>query len=151
MQRERLKAIYDKTRGRCWYCGASIHPLSDWQADHQHPRAQGGGDDLTNLVSACRPCNQRKGNRTVDQYRHSLLVNLEHAISIAYEISEKLEGQVGWETYPNVDGPPQDLSSVTELLLEAADTAVNLRLVFHGERDASTVIPSGVSEAELLV
>lgn len=32
--------------------------------DHVMPRSRGGGDEPTNLVAACLPCNQLKGNRT---------------------------------------------------------------------------------------
>ncbi|MCB1029146.1 MAG: HNH endonuclease [Microthrixaceae bacterium] len=32
--------------------------------DHVMPRSRGGGDEPSNLVAACVPCNQRKGDRT---------------------------------------------------------------------------------------
>lgn len=33
------------------------------QVDHRMPRAQGGSDDLDNLVSICKPCHDAKTGR----------------------------------------------------------------------------------------
>lgn len=33
------------------------------QVDHIVPKAHGGGDELPNLVAACKPCNLRKGDK----------------------------------------------------------------------------------------
>jgi len=35
--------------------------------DHVIPRARGGEDTWENLVAACLPCNNKKGNRTPDE------------------------------------------------------------------------------------
>lgn len=132
MNRSSLRAVHDKTNGRCWYCSATLHPLSDWQVEHQQPRAQGGGDDLANLVPACKYCNTRKGNRTVDQFRHSLLVRLEHAITSALEISQELEEQTQ-PTECDLKWADESLAKITSLLEHAGDIAVNLDLRFYGE------------------
>lgn len=41
--------------------------------DHVVPRSRGGGDEPTNLVAACVPCNQLKGNRSLSELGWSLL------------------------------------------------------------------------------
>ena len=47
----------------CQYCG--IQPSkAALTIDHVLPRSQGGEKSWVNVVAACRPCNQRKGNRT---------------------------------------------------------------------------------------
>lgn len=43
----------------CRYCGAKA-PDVLLEVDHVIPRTLGGTDDLTNLVTACEPCNQGK-------------------------------------------------------------------------------------------
>lgn len=44
----------------CQYCGA--HPPSVvLHIDHIHPVAEGGTNDIDNLVTACEPCNLGKG------------------------------------------------------------------------------------------
>lgn len=50
----------------CQYCGRG----SDHAAltlDHVVPRSQGGPTCWTNIVTACEPCNRRKGSRTPEQ------------------------------------------------------------------------------------
>lgn len=48
---------------RCQYCGdkGSVRALT---LDHIHPRSRGGVSSWKNLVTACGPCNRRKGDRT---------------------------------------------------------------------------------------
>jgi 5-methylcytosine-specific restriction endonuclease McrA len=48
----------------CQYCGRKIQPLT---VDHVIPKQFGGSDTWENLVIACLPCNNRKGNRTPEQ------------------------------------------------------------------------------------
>jgi 5-methylcytosine-specific restriction endonuclease McrA len=53
---------------RCWHCGG----IAD-QVDHLLPRSRGGGDEPSNLVAACQPCNlaRRGGGRgSSDLGRH---------------------------------------------------------------------------------
>ncbi|NTW52961.1 MAG: HNH endonuclease [Chlorobiaceae bacterium] len=46
---------------RCQYCGSRELPLT---IDHLIPKSKGGEDSWENLVTACKPCNTLKGNRT---------------------------------------------------------------------------------------
>jgi hypothetical protein len=70
--------VWDKTDGRCWYCGKEL----DWYStstgsrrhiEHLEPLSRGGVDDFDNLAVACVKCNARKHNRTVEEYRLVLL------------------------------------------------------------------------------
>jgi len=47
----------------CQYCGAS----EELTLDHVMPRSRGGRHNWDNVVTACRACNQRKGDRTPDE------------------------------------------------------------------------------------
>ncbi|WP_229752892.1 HNH endonuclease [Deinococcus aerophilus] len=47
----------------CQYCGSE----GDLTLDHVMPRSRGGRHNWDNVVTACRGCNQRKGNRTPDE------------------------------------------------------------------------------------
>ncbi|MDV6373087.1 HNH endonuclease [Deinococcus arenicola] len=47
----------------CQYCGAS----EELTMDHVMPRSRGGRHNWDNVVTACRACNQRKGDRTPDE------------------------------------------------------------------------------------
>lgn len=71
--------IWNKTKGRCWYCGRRlVLPKDDpdqlvreswFVPDHVVPLALGGGNDPSNLVPACWACNASKGQKTVEEYR----------------------------------------------------------------------------------
>jgi 5-methylcytosine-specific restriction endonuclease McrA len=54
-----------KWQHRCTYCQASEVPL---EIDHVSPRSKGGSDRIANLVIACRPCNQAKGDQPLESF-----------------------------------------------------------------------------------
>jgi len=64
--------LFARDRNQCQYCGHRF-PTSELSIDHVLPRAQGGGDTWENLVCSCVRCNARKGGRTPDQARMSLV------------------------------------------------------------------------------
>jgi 5-methylcytosine-specific restriction endonuclease McrA len=56
-ERTRLeRAIQDRDDTGCFYCGSTLTRT----VDHVDARAAGGGDELGNLVFACRVCNWSK-------------------------------------------------------------------------------------------
>jgi 5-methylcytosine-specific restriction endonuclease McrA len=57
---------------RCQYCARSAGER-ELNIDHVLPRSRGGRDTWENLVTACQPCNRRKGERT-PQEAHMPLV-----------------------------------------------------------------------------
>ena len=50
---------------KCAYCDAENVPLN---IDHVHPRARGGSDRVSNLVSACISCNKTKDDHLVEDF-----------------------------------------------------------------------------------
>jgi 5-methylcytosine-specific restriction endonuclease McrA len=54
--------IYHHYGHRCCYCGKNFPP-NELNLDHVVPRSRGGSTDWTNIVTACIPCNLKKGNR----------------------------------------------------------------------------------------
>jgi hypothetical protein len=71
--RDRVRMpIYDRDAGRCRYCGVAV-ARDAFIVDHVYPMRRGGGDEPTNLATACGPCNTRKNNRTPDQAGMPLL------------------------------------------------------------------------------
>lgn len=50
----------------CQYCGCTPG-RTELTIDHVHPRSRGGTTTWENVVTACGPCNRRKGNRTPDE------------------------------------------------------------------------------------
>ena len=57
------KGILLRDANTCQYCGSKLSPGS-LTLDHVMPKARGGQATWENLVAACKPCNNRKSNRT---------------------------------------------------------------------------------------
>jgi hypothetical protein len=53
----------------CTYCGDGIGPF---ERDHVYPKWRGGSDKESNLVWACRRCNQLKRGMRVDLFLDNL-------------------------------------------------------------------------------
>lgn len=55
------EAIIERDGGRCRYCGSN----ESLTLDHIKPRCRGGQYTASNLVTACRSCNQDKASHEV--------------------------------------------------------------------------------------
>ena len=58
-----VKYIYERDDGMCIYCGNLATEL-----DHVLPTKEGGMSIRSNLVCACRSCNQKKKNHLDDDF-----------------------------------------------------------------------------------
>ncbi len=62
--------LFARDRYRCQYCGRSQQELRTRESltrDHLVPLSRGGTNDWTNVITACSPCNTRKGNRMPEE------------------------------------------------------------------------------------
>lgn len=66
------KNIFVRDNYTCQYCG-KILDYGKLTYDHVIPRSQSGLTTWTNIVSACMPCNSKKGNRTPKEANMPLL------------------------------------------------------------------------------
>ena len=64
--------LFARDRCVCAYCGGH-YTEHDLTREHIRPLAQQGQDDWMNVVTACRGCNSRKGNRTPEQAHMPLI------------------------------------------------------------------------------
>lgn len=91
------REIFRRDGYRCQYCGRSSGSLT---IDHVIPRHRGGGHSWENLVTACSPCNRRKGGRTPREASMSLLNEpREPTASAEYLFGRMLEAHREWEQY----------------------------------------------------
>ena len=58
--------LFRRDGHRCLYCGER-YAASSLTRDHVVPVSRGGLDVWTNVVTACRRCNHRKGDRLLDE------------------------------------------------------------------------------------
>jgi 5-methylcytosine-specific restriction endonuclease McrA len=59
--------IFERDGQVCTYCGSN----KLLEGDHIVPLSRGGSNTFGNLATACRPCNQSKGSKTVEEWRTS--------------------------------------------------------------------------------
>lgn len=62
--------LFARDNYRCQFCHRHQHDLAPRECltrDHLIPVSRGGGNDWTNVVTACSSCNTRKGNRLPDE------------------------------------------------------------------------------------
>src|SRR5690606_23335609 len=60
------RTLFRRDANLCMYCGESFRS-SELTRDHITPISLGGRDSWTNVVAACRRCNNHKGGRTPEQ------------------------------------------------------------------------------------
>lgn len=98
------REIFMRDDYRCQYCGIRTHDLT---LDHVIPRHRGGLHRWDNLVSACKPCNHRKGGRLPDEARmHLRSKPVQPRVSRYYWVYQHLqhEHDPGWLKFiPNGD------------------------------------------------
>jgi 5-methylcytosine-specific restriction endonuclease McrA len=71
-----------KWQHQCVYCGASTSRL---EVDHVHPRSRGGSNRVSNLVIACRACNEAKADQPIEVFladRPDLLARIQAQIKV---------------------------------------------------------------------
>ncbi len=70
------RRIFQRDHWLCRYCGCNVHgrdPLrTDFATiDHVEPLARGGLSIQDNMVTACRGCNEAKGDMTLAEYERA--------------------------------------------------------------------------------
>lgn len=64
--------LFARDDHRCQYCGRKF-PASSLSLDHVVPKSRGGKSAWTNVVTACNPCNTKKGGRFPSEASMKLL------------------------------------------------------------------------------
>jgi 5-methylcytosine-specific restriction endonuclease McrA len=70
--------LFARDRQVCAYCGTH-YPEGDLTVEHITPVSRGGRHEWTNVVTACRSCNTRKGNRRPEE-AHMPLIYVPYAV-----------------------------------------------------------------------
>ncbi|MDQ3232019.1 MAG: RNA-guided endonuclease IscB [Pseudobdellovibrionaceae bacterium] len=60
--------LLEKWGRRCAYCSKEGVPL---EVEHIRPKSLGGSGRVSNLTLACRPCNEKKGSRPIEEFLKS--------------------------------------------------------------------------------
>ena len=91
------KSVMIRDEGKCQYCGIAL-TRSTSTLDHVVPKSKGGGYSWQNLVTACKKCNQQKGDRLLHETSLSLSKDPK---PLTYERYLKLTGECEgpWQEY----------------------------------------------------
>lgn len=90
------REIFARDNHTCQYCGAVGGDLT---VDHVLPRSRGGEHTWTNVVTACRQCNHRKGGNTLQEARLRLTIEPREPSAGRYYVIERRARQpyaAGW-------------------------------------------------------
>ena len=85
--------VFKKDKFTCQYCGR-MAPEVILEVDHIKPVAEGGTNDLINLVTSCKECNSGKGKRELPE--ESVFRLQESQIKELAERKEQLEQMIEW-------------------------------------------------------
>lgn len=92
------RGVLARDRETCQYCGIQPGRLH-LTVDHVVPRSQGGQTVWENVVTACRDCNHRKGGRTPEEARMTLLSKPRQPQYVAFALLGELERHEVWRKY----------------------------------------------------
>ena len=62
------KYVFTRNKYQCQSCGQT-HQETELNIDHIIPLAKGGSNDISNLQTLCRKCNQRKTDKIDTRFR----------------------------------------------------------------------------------
>ena len=92
------RTVMARDRYTCQYCGTQP-AKSNLTLDHVTPRSRGGSTHWDNVVTACIPCNQRKGHQTPHEAGLRLLVRPERPRYAALVLLGRAQGYEAWQKY----------------------------------------------------
>jgi len=82
----------------CQYCGIRLSK-AQLTIDHVLPRSRGGETRWDNVVTACGPCNRRKGSRTPDEARMPARCRPRQPRYLAFTLLEGASAPKVWNKY----------------------------------------------------
>jgi hypothetical protein len=91
LRRERRLGLYLRDGLSCCYCGACVEDGAMLTLDHLIPHVQGGSNENSNLITACRRGNSSRADRTVEAFAMSVANYLNHGITAEQIIGHILE------------------------------------------------------------
>lgn len=67
------RTLFGRDRNICAYCGNHFPNYHTLSRDHIMPKSRGGLNTWMNVVTACRDCNSKKGNKTLKEAKMELI------------------------------------------------------------------------------
>jgi len=111
--------IFKRDSFKCQYCGQSA-PEVLLHIDHIKPVANGGDNDITNLITSCVNCNQGKGKRELND--NTAITKQRQQLEDLNERRAQLEMMVEWR---------RGLSEIDDMCVEAVAEAISNQSQFQ--------------------
>jgi 5-methylcytosine-specific restriction endonuclease McrA len=92
------RTVLARDQGACQYCGEQPG-RAQLTMDHVIPRSRGGETCWENVVTACGPCNRRKGDRTPDEAQMPVLHPPRRPRYLALTLLEGSSSHQVWDKY----------------------------------------------------
>jgi hypothetical protein len=83
--------LLEKFNRQCAYCETTNVPL---EMEHVRPGSRGGSNRVSNLVIACRTCNEEKNNLLLDEWKEKLSKKKDKRSQIIMKNIEKVKEQI---------------------------------------------------------
>lgn len=148
VSKHRRFEVFKRDDFTCQYCGRKP-PQAVLEADHIVPRAEGGGDETENLITACFDCNRGKGAAPLET--RSANVELRQRAALIAEREDQLReyNQVLAERRQRIDDDVEILIAYWDSLAVAAhdDVARNQFKPAMLARYLETFAPTEIEEA----
>lgn len=119
--------VFKRDGFKCQYCGRSV-PEVTLEVDHIVPVAEGGENDMMNLITSCRDCNRGKGKIPLDD--ETILKKQKAELEELNEKRNQMEMMIQWRSeLRSMDAKQVD--SINELIGSMTD----YELTDSGRRD----------------
>lgn len=104
--------VFKRDSFTCQYCGKTA-PEVVLELDHINPVASGGGNDMLNLITACKDCNRGKGARDIDD--NAVITKQIKQLSELNERKEQMKLMLDWK---------EELALLMEDQIDAIDSII---------------------------
>jgi len=113
--------VYARDGNACQYCGKRLAARA-LTIDHVIPRWRGGTESWSNLVTACMPCNTRKGGRTPGSAgMHLIRKPVEPRRNPLIHLRLQSPKYDSWRVFLNEPAPPNQQAGLRTPELAAAE------------------------------
>lgn len=118
--------IFKRDRFTCQYCGR-MAPEVILEVDHIKPVAEGGKNDILNLVTSCRNCNRGKGKTLLSD--NTTIKAQQDRINDLADQKEQSDMMIAWKT-ELLRAREDQIESINKLI----GTLTGLSLTDHGKK-----------------
>lgn len=128
--------VFKRDSFTCQYCGRSA-PDVILECDHIIPVAEGGTNDILNLITSCKDCNRGKGKRKLTD--NQTIEKQKQQLDDLNALREQTEMMIDWKRELMVLADTQ-IDFVEETIFSLSNTQDSKSLTDHGRRGIRKLI-----------